>query len=89
MIETMINIFPGKGVFSKPDAPAALPPPPTFDDPAIAAAKEKLRLSEKRRKGRRASVLTSNRGVDNNSPVIKRVAALGGDRDAKLSTTGL
>ena len=73
-------ILPG---FSKPKAPAALPPPPTREDPSIAAAREKLRLSAKRRKGRRASVLTSNQGVDG-KPAIIKTASLGG-QDNKLS----
>ena len=79
-------IFPG---FSKPKAPAPLPAPPKIDDPAVTAARERLRLSEKRRKGRRAAILTSNRGVENNSPVIKRSSALGGITNEKLSTTGI
>lgn len=38
--------------------PAAIPGIPTVADPLVAAAKEKLRLSEKRRRGRRAAILT-------------------------------
>jgi hypothetical protein len=33
------------------------PPPPTRDDPAIADAKKKLRMAERQRQGRRASIL--------------------------------
>lgn len=52
-------IFPGKSIFSPPKPPAlsAPPPIPTREDPAIAAARDKLRLSEKRRRGRRAAIL--------------------------------
>ena len=84
MTTTAVCIFPG---FSRgPSAPAALPPPPTTDDPSVTAAREKLRLSEKKRRGRRASVLTSSRGVQESTGVIKRSAALGGETE-KLATT--
>lgn len=64
---------------------AALPKIPTTEDPSVAAAKEKLRLSEKKRKGRRASVLTSSRGVEKETGIIKRSAALGANPE-KLAT---
>ena len=78
-LEILNRPFPG---FTSSPKSETLPPPPTLDDPAVAAAKEKLRLSEKRRKGRRASVLSSGQGE--NTGVIKRSAALGG-QDQKLA----
>lgn len=71
-------IFPGGGLFSsKPDAPTPLPPPPKLDDPAVDTAREKLRLSEKRRRGRRASILTSQSGTTEATAGIKRPEVLG------------
>lgn len=52
---------------SAPSLPPAPPPPPKRDDPDVTAAREKARLAELRRKGRRASVLTSGSGVDDDS----------------------
>jgi hypothetical protein len=51
-------LLPGFG--SAPAAPAAPPPPPTTADPAIKDAQDKLRMSEKRRKGRSATILTDD-----------------------------
>lgn len=56
------NLLPGFG--GGAPAPAPLPPLPTQDDPAIAEARKIQRTSELRRKGRRASILTSGRGVE-------------------------
>ena len=53
-----MQILPGFGG-DAPPAPTPLPPVPTRADPEIAASKERLRQSELRRKGRRASILTS------------------------------
>lgn len=50
-----MQLLPG---FSSPSPQAAPPPPPTAEDPAIKAAQEKLRLAEKNRRGRAASILT-------------------------------
>ncbi len=44
-------------------------PPPSRTDPAIAAARKKQRGIELRRKGRRASILTSGRGLAERTPV--------------------
>ena len=44
--------------------PASLPPLPTRRDPEIAAARKKQRDIELRRKGRRSTILTSGRGVE-------------------------
>ena len=68
--------FPGFG--GPPPMPAAPPPPPTRDDPAVADAKEKLRLSEAQRRGRRASVLT---------PPEDQLGAVNTDRPTALSGT--
>jgi hypothetical protein len=69
-------LFPG--FVSKPSAPApAAGPPVEKSDPAADAAKEKLRLSEKRRKGRLASILTGSSGSEKEG-VIKTTSALGG-----------
>ena len=57
----MFQLLPGFG--DAPSAPAPLPPPPTREDPAIADAKEKTRMSLQKRKGRSASILTSGSGV--------------------------
>lgn len=70
-----------------PEAPGAPPAPPTRDDPAVAAARERLRLSEKRRRGRRAAILTSGRGVETPAGLIRRTAAIG-TKDTKLGLPG-
>ena len=52
--------------FLSPPAPPALapvPPVPTRDDPAVETQRKAVVLAEKRRKGRRASVLTSTGGT--------------------------
>jgi len=92
MLNNVLDIMDGShavfpGFSPKQSAPEALPPPPKLDDPAVDAARERLRLSLKKRRGRIASILTSNRGVDNNAPVIKRSSALGGT-DSRLSGAG-
>jgi hypothetical protein len=72
-------LFPG---FTKsPSAQAPAPAPIEKDDPAAEAAKEKLRLSEKRRKGRLASILTGSSGAEKEG-VIKTSSALGGSNGA-------
>ena len=75
----------GSKLFSpKSPAGAAVTTPVDRDDPSITAAKEKLRLSERKRKGRRAAILTPPSGVNGENTIIKRTAALGGNSD-KLS----
>ena len=54
-----------------PALPPAPPPPPTRDDPAIAESRKKLRASELRRKGRRASIITGGAGVLGEAPLIQ------------------
>ncbi len=76
------NIFPG---FGGSKAPAPLPPPPKIDDPAVTEAKEKLRLSEKKRRGRRASILTG----DQEDGIIKRSSALGVIGSGRSTASGL
>ena len=60
--------IPGKSVgniFAPKPAPLPPPPPPppTPDDPAVVESKKKLRESELRRRGRRASILTGGQGA--------------------------
>jgi len=62
---------------SAPAAPAPLPPLPEREDPAVTEARENLRLSEKRRRGRRASILTSGAGLDDELGIISRPTASG------------
>lgn len=45
------------------DSPEPLKPLPQREDPSVIESREKLRLSEKRRKGRRATILTGGRGI--------------------------
>jgi len=68
------------GLIPSPKAPAAPPPVPTGDDPAIAAAREKARLAEKNRRGRAASILTGSDEdkLGGGSSVINRPGASGG-----------
>ena len=54
-----------------PSLPPPPPPPPTRDDPAIAEARKKLRASELRRKGRRATIITGGAGVLGEAPLIQ------------------
>jgi len=59
----MLNLtFPG--LSSSPELPPPPPPPPTREDPEVVASKERQRLSELRRKGRRSTVLTGGQGVE-------------------------
>lgn len=70
---------------SAPAAPAPLPPLPEREDPTVLEAREKLRLSEKRRKGRRASILTSGSGLEDELGIVHRPSAsqfYAGDRNA-------
>lgn len=51
-------------LFAPPKPPSLPPPPPlpTEDDPAVEEARKKRRLAEIKRKGRRATILTSGLG---------------------------
>lgn len=51
--------------------PPSPPPPPKRDDPSIAAARKKQKSSELRRKGRRATILTSGRGIEDPLGVVR------------------
>lgn len=57
--------LPGRSIISppKPDIPAAPAPAPKRDDPAIADARKKALAAERRRSGRRASIVTGGQGV--------------------------
>ena len=56
---------------SKPRLPPGPAPPPQRDDPAVVAARKKLRASELRRKGRRATILTGGEGVLGTVPLAQ------------------
>src|SRR3546814_8944179 len=61
--EAAMQLLPGKSVFSPPkpkDVPPP-PPPPERTDPAVTAAREDLRMSELKRKGRTATILEIGR----------------------------
>lgn len=60
-----------------PDLPAPPPPIPQADDPAIAAERTKLRLAERKRKGRGSTIVTGGRGVTTDAPLNQPAA--GGD----------
>jgi hypothetical protein len=55
--------------------PPELPEVPTIDDPEIAAARERQRQAELRRKGRRAAILTGGQGVTDPLGVVNRPQA--------------
>ncbi len=65
---------------STPSIPAPAPLP-TRDDPAIKAAADAQRQAALRRKGRRASILTSGEGVPDD---LGSTGAAGGPRKAQL-----
>lgn len=69
------NILPGFG--GAPSPPPAPAPVPTVEDPAIAEAKKKQRTSELQRRGRRASILTSGKGVEGDLGAVNRPEARG------------
>lgn len=58
-----------------PKIPPPPPPPPTRADPAIAESRKKLRASELRRKGRRATIITGGAGVLGEAPLIQPQAS--------------
>lgn len=57
-------------LFSSPSPPPPPPPPPvpTPEDPAVDEARRKLRQAELRRRGRRATILTSGLGDRSAAP---------------------
>lgn len=63
----------------KPEVPepAATPPPPTMEDPSIAEARKKQADAELRRRGRRASIMTSSRGTEDALGTVNRPRASG------------
>lgn len=62
---------------AKDEKPLAVPPPPppSTEDVAIQEVKERARDTEARRRGRRASILTSSRGVEDELGVFNRPRA--------------
>lgn len=62
-----------------PKAPEALPPVPTREDPAIETARKKQQSSERLRRGRKGSILTSSAGVEEDASILRP-----GARSAKL-----
>jgi hypothetical protein len=61
-------------IFSAPSPPPPPPPPPlppipTADDPEVKRAAEQRRLSERKRRGRRSTILTSGLGDPSTAPV--------------------
>ncbi len=72
-----------KSLFS-PKTPAVepLPPLPTREDPSVKAARDREKLEAGRRKGRRATVLTSGQGVTDEGTLGR--PRLTGDRSATL-----
>lgn len=59
-----------------PSMPPPPPAPPTREDPAIEDAKKRLRFSEMRRGGRKASILTPAEGLGD--VTVDRPTALSG-----------
>ncbi len=72
-----MQLLPGFGGGSPSVAP--LPPPVVREDPAIAEAKKKRRISEKGRIGRRAAVLTGAAGDESTLTSVSRPAARGAE----------
>ena len=68
--------LPGGTLFGGAKKLAPLPPLPTREDPSIAEAREKLRLSEKKRKGIGSTILTGGLG-DTTEALVTR-PTLGG-----------
>jgi hypothetical protein len=68
-----MQLLPGFG--GSPAAPAPLPAPVTREDPSIAEAKNKSRLSELKRKGRRASILNGGGGVADGDADVEQPTA--------------
>ena len=71
----MPQLLPGFG--GAPAPPPPPPPPPTREDPAIAEAKERQRLAEKRRRGRRATFFTGDQSGLGDSTVSRPQARQG------------
>jgi hypothetical protein len=74
-----MQLLPGKSIFSPPKPKAVTPPPAAQpverDDPAVTDAREKLRQSELKRRGRAATILT---GQLDDELLLGRPAAGGG-----------
>ena len=60
-------------IFSPPKPKVEpLPPLPTSEDPAVKRRKEELRLAQKRRRGRAATILTGGLGDTSMAPVERK-----------------
>ena len=71
--------LPGFG--GAPSPPPPPPPPPTREDPVIAESKRKLRIAERLRRGRAASVKVGNEGLGDapvTRPEARSAQVLGG-----------
>lgn len=82
-VPAMRFALPGKSVFDPPSPPDPAPPPAQPKAPAVEAAGDTRRQSELMRRGRRASILTSGRGVQDelgtvNRPQARAAQVLGG-----------
>jgi hypothetical protein len=63
-------------LFATPKPPAPPPPPPTVEDPEVMRRREAERQARLRRRGLRASILTSGLGDTGTAPV-QRPSLLG------------
>ena len=59
----------------KPEKPDPLPDQPTATDPSVLAARERQRKAELERRGRRATILTSASGLENDVAELSRPTA--------------
>lgn len=76
-----MQLLPGKSIFSPPK-PKATPPPASAqpverDDPNVVAAREELRKSELRRRGRKSTFLTGGSGLEDEEATLGRPKAGG------------
>ena len=83
----------GGGASNSSSTPAPAPPPPlpTRKDPEIGAARERQRLASLRQSGRRATIMTSAAGLDDEDtlggspirrPTARAASVLGGGANA-------
>ena len=74
-----MQLFPGLGILTprRDPLPTPPPPPPTREDPEIRKARDTQRTAELRRRGRRATILTSGRGIEDELGTVNRPQARG------------